>query len=785
LSARTDTLKTQRNADEEALVSLESLTTAFANLPARFELDTVKLEERRRDKEIGKRRLAELIARHEAIDSYLSECLEAFNRRQTDPTSLERMHDLLEAQAYRLAYWRVASHEINYRRFFDINDLGCLRMEDSAVFDATHGLILSLVATGKVGGLRVDHPDGLFDPAGYFRRLRDAVSAARRIESSGGDGCSVYVVAEKILGIGENLPENWSVDGTTGYDFASLVARLFIYPNGIPRLENAYRDFVGERASFAETAYRAKKLIMQTSLASELNVLIAELDRIAEADPHTRDFGLGGLRDALREVIACLPVYRCYVNSWQVSEADAAVVEEAVNAASRRTEAADTSVFEFIGDVLTLRARAGRGEEYRRRLLRFVMRLQQYTAPVAAKGVEDTALYRYGRLISLNEVGCHPDAGSLSIEAFHGANRERLQRSPHSMLASSTHDSKRSEDVRARIGALAEFAAEWAERVRRWRELNDELKQRTPDGETWPDGDFEYLLYQTLCGAWPLWARTERDHGAFMERIQAYARKAARETKVHTSWINPNPDYEGALESFIGAILDQRKSPDFIGDLEEFVTSISTVGMYTSFSQTLLKMTAPGVPDIYQGNELWRYDLVDPDNRRPVDFARRCAALDVLRRQSASETLAETLLDNLEDGAAKLYLIEKALALRAEHPRLFAVGEYVPLTVQGELQVYLCAFARRDADACAVVLAPRWFAALAGNGSRRPVGRAAWKDTRVELPPWNGDFRDVFTGATFAADGDGGGNGFEVAKMLSHFPVALLSTHHPADRRVS
>ncbi len=758
------------------MAQLRRLTTALSELPNRSVRDGVRIRQRRRDQETLKRRLAELITGNKVFAEYVERCLEAFNGEPREAACRERRHQLLEALAFRLASWRVASHEINYRRFFDVNDLACLRMENTAVFDVTHRLITQLVAAGKVNGLRVDHPDGLYDPGAYFDRLQNTLGHTGADQLATVDGKPVYIVAEKILGPGEVLPETWRIHGTTGYDFIDLINRLFIHPNGMPHLTRAYRELTGDAQSFAEIAYEARKLIMETSLASELNVLVTKLDRIAEANPDTRDFGLGGLRSALTETIARLPVYRGYVTKDEVTESDRSIVEEAVATAKTHAAAADTSVFDFVCNVLKLRLDDNTDPAFRRKVTDFVMRLQQYTGAVAAKGIEDTAFYRYARLISMNEVGCHPDTGSLSAQAFHRANTERLKNWPHSMLASSTHDSKRSEDVRARISVLSELAPEWIACVERWRAINAAFKVPASDGSVWPDAHLEYYLYQTLIGVWPLRSLSLPDYRSFVERVKAHLRKSARETKRYTSWINTNAIYEQAVESFISQIMDRDRNADFLSDFESFQTRVSSIGLYTSLSQTLLRVTVPGVPDIYQGSELWRFDLADPDNRRPVDFERRRKMLDDLRKRPASEHLAERLIANLGSGAAKLYVLYKALSLRRQQPKLFSSGEYIPLTVTGARQVYLCAFARRDAQRTVVVLAPRWFSDLSNGGAKRPIGSDVWKGTRVELPPADSAFIDVFTGTTIAPNIGHTGTAMDVGALLAHFPVALLCT---------
>ncbi|MEX2495610.1 MAG: malto-oligosyltrehalose synthase, partial [Woeseia sp.] len=770
LEPELELLRSRLDEGAAALVQFESLITAFGNLPPRTSTTEESRRERARDQKLHQNRLAQLVADAPDIRQYVTECLRVFNGDEQYPADTSRLHQLLEAQAYRLAYWRVASHEINYRRFFDINDLASIRMENPEVFEATHQLVFELIADGTLQGLRIDHPDGLYDPRAYFRALQER-SGLQPDEADASAELPLYLVAEKILAGGETLRDDWPIHGTTGYEFANLVNRFLVRPEGLAELEFIYADFIGRTSSYQEILHRSKSLIMRTSLASELNVLVAELDRMAEQDPHTRDFGLGGLRNALFETVACFPVYRTYIVEGEMSEADAAVINHAIDAAKALSEAADTSVFEFLRDLLLNRSAIGRSPVLQERIARFGMRLQQYTSPVAAKGMEDTAFYRYGRLISLNEVGGTPELPAASVGEFHAANRERQKNWPHSMLASSTHDTKRSEDVRARLHVLSEIAVEWRQRVQLWARINEPLTAGG-DAAGRVDSETEYFLYQTLVGAWPIdGARNRADSQSFSERIGTYMIKAVKEAKRRTSWLNPDPQYEDVLQSFVAALLDPASNADFMAEFLPFQRRVARLGFFNSLTQLVLKFCCPGVPDIYQGNEFWRFDLVDPDNRRPIDFERRRGSLEDLRQaydQGRRRDLIAQLLSSIEDGGLKLFIGWRLLSLRNAHPKLFERSDYYPLRVSGSHADHVCAFARSFGDVTLIVAVARWFSdLLTDDGVALDAGKLA--DTAIDLPPGARSFIDGFTSepVDFAAK-----SRVQACDMFASLPVA-------------
>ncbi len=640
------------------------------------------------------------------------------------PADTLALHRLLEKQHYRLSYWRVASDEINYRRFFEITDLAGVRVEEPEVFEATHRLAARLAKGGGIDGVRIDHPDGLADPKQYFERL--AALFPRR-----------WVVIEKILADHEKLPEDWPVHGETGYRFVNLLTGVFVDTTAEARFDRIYGRFTGDGRSFDAIGRESRYLIMATTLAAELYMLSNWLARIAAGNRHTRDYTASVLRKALAEIAAQFPVYRTYVSARGLSEDDRRTIEGAVGAAKRASRIADPSVFDFVRSVLLLEnAPPGRR---RNEMLRFALRFQQFTAPVVAKGIEDTAFYRYTRFIALNEVGGHPARFGIPLAEFHAAAAERARRWPSTMLGSSTHDTKRSEDVRARLAVLSEFSSGWRLSLRRWSKMNRTEVSRSD----------QYHFYQALLGIWPGAASD-----SLVERLKAYMLKAAREAKVRTSWINPDDEYEKALESFVASSL---KRQAFLQDLTGTAARLAHLGFLVGLSQALVKVASPGVPDYYQGTEIWDFSLVDPDNRRPVDYA--------LRRKLLAEK-GEDFLKNLADGRAKLHIIRKGLEVRRKYPGLFHGARYTPLHADGGREENVIAFSLSDGKDTLVAVAPRLFSGLMDGDDPAPLGAKAWGASRLALP--QGDFANVLTGERHA------GGAASVAAILSSFPVALL-----------
>jgi (1->4)-alpha-D-glucan 1-alpha-D-glucosylmutase len=783
-------------ADDSQLLEYQSIITAFDRLPPQTERDPERLAERRREQVVAKRRLAELIDSSPDVATAIEEAVQLLNGTPGEPRSFDALDALLEAQSYRLSFWRVAAEEINYRRFFAINELAAIRQELPAVFDATHALLLRLIGEGAITGLRLDHPDGLWNPPGYYRDLQQAAFLARcralHAEGSGqvewaalepaliqawragrgrlGDEQRFYVVVEKILEPGEELPPTWEVAGTVGYEFARATTGLLVDPANKKAFDDLYARFIGDEIDFHELVYQKKQLIMRVALASEINVLAEAINRISEHNRHTRDFTLNNLRFAVREIIASFPVYRTYAiyDEDTIAPTDRRYIERAVTLAKRRNPASDPLVFDFVRDVLLMRGQEPLSDEQLDDRRRFGMRFQQLTGPVMAKGLEDTALYIDNRLTALNEVGGDPTSFGVPVADFHKQCLERRKRWQHALLASSTHDTKRSEDVRARLAVLSEIPRDWRAALDRWRRLNRKHKRRI-DGVPSPSANDEYLLYQTLLGAWPFGAEAPTEE--FVERIVAFALKAAREAQIETSWINVNAAYEDALAHFIRAILDSGTPNPFLNDFTPIRRRVARTGVVNSLAQHLLKLTAPGTPDLYQGTDLWDLSLVDPDNRRPVDYSVRTTALRALRRRRPSRRLATDLLETAGDGRIKLYVTQRTLACRQEMSALFADGDYVSLPVAGSRQNHVVAFARRSDDQEVIVAVPRLTASLARSDDPAPLGDV-WGDTRLTFTDSSDDvqYRDVFTGEINVAQDAH----LQVADLFAAFPVALL-----------
>lgn len=789
-------LESRVGAQDPLFLEFQTLITAFENLPKRWETNEEKVEARMRDKEVQKRQFARLCRQAEEIKQFVEENVVLFNGATEDQNSYDRIHELLQDQPFRLAYWRVASDDINYRRFFDINELAGLRMENRRVFEETHRFILDLIAQGKIQGLRIDHIDGLYDPQQYCQWFRDEIQGMEFMEpdlvkeTADGEKTSAmaddfYLIVEKILAEYEQLRPNLVVQGTTGYDFANLVGNLFVDQSRERDMDRIYSRFIGRKIDFDELLYDCKKLIMRVAMASELNVLSNELSRIAESHRHTRDYTVNSLRDALTEVVAWFPVYRTYIAGDGVTAEDRRYVDWATGRAKLQSRAADISVYDFIHRVLLLDLVKEADSDFCEAVTEFTMKFQQFTGPVMAKGLEDTSLYVYNRLVSVNEVGGDPRRFGVSVPAFHHVNSQRATRWPHAMLNTSTHDSKRSEDVRARISVLSEIPDIWSKMIRRWNRLNRPKKQHL-DTIFAPSKNDEYALYQILIGAWPFQdgEDVETLMSRFSKRVQSYMIKAVREAKVHSSWLNPNEEYEDAVVGFVRSILEPRENNRLFHEFLSFQRTINRFGLLNSLSQTLLKLTVPGVPDIYQGNEVWHLALVDPDNRRPVDFQTRRDMLQALQTFVSVPTKilvdrARELFQTMEDGRIKLYVIWKTLGLRWRYETVFRDGAYIPLATHGEKVEHLCAFARQHEGRTIIVVAPRLYARLCRpEWQQAPLGKDVWSDTWIEVPAEMGSStcHNLFTGEQLRPDISDGKTGFSAGVVLAHFPVALLTT---------
>jgi (1->4)-alpha-D-glucan 1-alpha-D-glucosylmutase len=773
------------------VMMLESIITAINHLPLRTETDPDHVRERQREKEIIKSRLSALVDSSAAVNSALDASLVELNGVRGNPRSFDRLEALLGEQAYRLSFWHVAADEINYRRFFDVNDLAAIRVEEPDVFASVHALVFRLIEQGAITGLRIDHVDGLLDPKEYLLLLqrecaartsstRDSTERAKQ-ESKSSEPLPFYVVVEKILTGTENLRQDWPVNGTTGYEFLNALNGLFVETANRKAFLQLYQRFTGMPPEFPEIIYGSKRLVLRASMSGEQNVLARALDRISEKHRWSRDFTLNSLGRVLAEVIACFPVYRSYVTSGgTVAEDDRRYILMAMNAAKRRNPALSESIFNFLASVLLLEHPEGLEAEAVRERLGFTLRFQQVTSPAMAKGFEDTALYRFYPLASLNEVGGNPLSFGLSAENFHEQNVKRLHKWPHSFSATATHDTKRGEDVRARINVLSEIPEQWRHALRRWHKLNVRLRTEI-DGVEVPDPNEEYLLYQTLVGCWPPQAMSADEHDQFVKRVCAYMDKAAKEAKLHTSWVSPNNEHDRALGLFIETVLRRDKANAFLPDFVSFLEPIAAAGMLNSLSQTLLKIASPGVPDFYQGTELWDLSLVDPDNRRPVDFALRKQILSNLLSETAADpvTLCERLLHRLADGALKMYLISCALRFRREHHGLFAGGSYDALKAAGERSRHVIAFARSQGEEQIVVAAGRFFMGLGGAAPRAVIG-SAWGNAILSASSelLHENYVDLFTGKTVRTNPGHEELQFALAEVFADLPVAMLVAKH-------
>ncbi len=877
-----DRLRERLGAESESLVEYQSILTALEHLPPPTVTETKAVHERQREKEVVKRRLRDLESREPAVAEFIAANLALYDGTSGAADAFDRLDRLLQGQSYRLCHWRAASDEINYRRFFDVNDLAAACVEKPDVFHAMHRLVGRLLREGAIAGLRIDHVDGLSAPETYLRRLQwtylaemahevfnaaasepaadlqlccaveaDSQAAAteyavdggpalataataaqvyrlgpavlhrvcRRLglrspddadlaavfgpggvdvplglggardveptESGAADGSQpLYVLVEKILGPEEPLPETWPVAGTTGYEYLQLLNGLFVVPEGFAEIEKQYVRFTGEKRTFAEVVHDCKRLILRFAMASELQMLAHGINRLSEQHRRSRDFTLNALRYALREVLASFPVYRTYPGPDGVSDRDRRFIGRAIAVAKRRNRAMDPTTYDFIRDVLLLRHPPGLEAEAVRAREEFVGRFQQVTSPVMAKGVEDTAFYVYTPLASVNEVGGGPASPTTRLAEFHERNKQRSLRQRGGLLATTTHDTKRTEDVRARLSVLSEIPMRWRSAVQRWSRLTKRWRSDV-DGSPAPGPEDEYLFYQSLLGIWPVGKVDAATRAAVVERLQTYMEKATHEAKQRTSWINPHAEYDAAVRRFVAQCLTPGLENAFLNAFQSFHRRIVDAGFYTALAQTVLKLTSPGVPDIYQGQELWDFSLVDPDNRRPVDYRRRRALLDQLKTswnhdRSRRAELAASLARTPRDDRLKLLATWRLLTLRRERTGLFETGEYRPLFADGAAGDHLTAYAwcergANEGSAELIVAVPRWWlkagAAAGVDDVTESMAEAdrVWKDTEVEWPG-AGRYRNVFTDEPWTAPGPR----VRVADLLRRFPVGVF-----------
>lgn len=739
----------ERSDDWPQSPGFQDLIELMQRLPDRRTRVWEGIEARRREIPEIKARLWSLYSNDETVRAFIDSSLRAMNGAKGDPASFDRLEAFIGEQAYRLAWWQVARERMNYRRFFDVSELIGVRVENSEVFSATHAAILRWVEEGRVTGLRIDHVDGLFKPREYLERLS-------KIERR------PYIVVEKILIEDETLPDDWPIEGTSGYDFLGMVNGVFIDGANLPRLQDTYARFSGLSWTFEDAAYQQKRWIIRHLFRGEMFAMSLHLESIAELDRHGRDLSPEELRKGLAEVTACLPVYRTYLENGAMPLRDRQYVEAAVAEARQRNGEVSGPVYDFLRRVLLCDFPRGLNDEGRDQWIRFVMRWQQLTGPITAKGVEDTTMYVFNRFVSMNEVGGqHSD---VSLERFHGFNIERHRRWPAAMNTISTHDTKRSADVRARLNVLSEIPDEWNRYLFRWARWNRDRKT-VLNGRAIPDGNEEMLIYQTLIGAWPL---HEDEAPEFIERVKQYLTKAAREAKVYSTWLKPDEEHEQALHRFAEEIMTPSPDNRFLPHFLEFQKKIAFFGALNSLSQTLLLIASPGIPDFYQNTTLWDLSLVDPDNRRAIELDRRLRLAEEIDEWAGPDA-AQRLLREWPDGRVKLWLIYCALQFRRAHPELFIEGDYLPLEVTGKLRDCVIAFARRRGDESCIVVAPRFMTRVTSTG-RMPLGPKVWGDTALAIPAGlEREWKHVITGRPL--------RNLTLAEVLSEFPVALLSAN--------
>lgn len=782
-----------------------SIITSLRNLPSRTECDPQKIAERNREKEIAKRRLAGLLKDSSEIYDFVQQRLALFNGKKEDAHSFDLLDTLLNAQAYRLGLWSVAAQEINYRRFFNVNDLAAIHTENERVFLDYHASVFDLIRRGKICGLRIDHPDGLYDPPGYFRLIQrecflnmilsecdqdPGFVQGRNIFDTGAvrevlgrllEGAEAvpafFVVGEKILDRREQLPSDWGVHGTVGYDFMNAVNGLFVDQRNENLFSCLYEDYIGQKIDFEDLVYSKKKFFALVHMASEINALGNRLDHITVANRRFRDFTRNDLTLAIREVIACFPVYRTYVSPGAVSpgEKDVQYIRMAVRKAKKKTPALNPAVYDFLQDVLLLQAYPAEDSESQTKLRDFLMRFQQLTGPIMAKGVEDTAFYVYNRLLSLNEVGGDPQYFGCSVEDFHLRNVQAARRWPYSFLAASTHDTKRSEDVRMRLNVLSEIPDEWQSMIREWSVMNDKYKVDTGNSAE-PCRNTEYAIYQILLGVWPDQGSGSLDLPSFCERVWTVVLKSVREAKVYTSWIRPDLIYEGAVKAFTDSLLTRPETDPFIKSFKIFHSRISFYGKLNSLSAMLLRLCSPGVVDVYQGDELWNYTLVDPDNRRPVDFERRRNLKNGLAEAAMQGILGEA--SAADPDQLKLFVLSRLLCFRRDNKEIFVGGQYLPALCKGEKERHIISFVRMQAGKIVFAAAARFFTELTTPQAGYCSSSRIWQETRIILPEgirYPSFFKDVFTEETVTVHRSSDGSYLMAKDVFRHAFIGLLS----------
>jgi (1->4)-alpha-D-glucan 1-alpha-D-glucosylmutase len=762
LNQGVETLKEALGEENAAYQEYSGILASTLEL-ARGDRRVENAAERRMRFESARDRLRSLANASPEVARLMKENIAEINGREGDPASFGRMQRLLAEQNYKLAFWQNLNETINYRRFFTIADLVGVRVEDPIVFEATHGYILRMVARNPAAGLRIDHIDGLRDPLGYLNRLQERLATDETKSEA-----PSYVIVEKILAPGEDLPEDWPVSGTTGYDYTNQANGVFVHPDGVRQIEEIYSQFIGRRQDFGDVLYQKKKLVMSTLLGVEMRTLGRYLSEIAALDRYARELDRGRLMEALVEVTACMNVYRTYTRNMDLRPQETQYIEEAVAQARTRAPHVSPGYFNFVREVLLLLNPPHVLPDQREMRLAFVTRWQQLTGPIVAKGFEDTALYVYHPLLSLNEVGGNPRADAVpKREEFYKLLEARQQKWPGTLDATSTHDTKRSEDVRARLNVLSEMPDEWEQHLKRWSALNSKHKVNIA-GQVTPDHNEEYFFYQTLLGVWPL---DQEASVALWQRVQEHLVKATREAMVHTRWTRPNQQHEDALQSFAARVLSP-ENREFLEDFRQLQEKVAYYGMINGLSQTLLKIASPGVADFYQGSELWDLRLVDPDNRGQIDFGRRAAALNNIRTAEAAsvEGTLRDLVAHWQDGRIKMHLIWKALSFRRSHADLFHEAEFVPLQTAGCHAANVIAFLRKNARGSVLAAIPRWLSQI-----RRNNQQFDWCDTRLILPAGSPmEWTNLLATPSVAAQNREGETWVSANDLFRDLPVAFL-----------
>ncbi|MGL5132946.1 MAG: malto-oligosyltrehalose synthase, partial [Planktothrix sp.] len=670
------------------------------------------------------------------IKKIIDENIQYLNGETGDTESFNFLDKLLSEQIFRLSYWKVGAEELNYRRFFTVNELISVKVEDEKVFNKTHELIFKLVRSGKFTGLRIDHIDGLYNPLQYLQSMREKIG-------------NIYLTVEKILEIEEDLPSPWPIEGTSGYEFLIYVNSLFCQSKNEDRFSQIYRDATGLAVSFQQLLINKKRLIANRNLAGDADNLAQLLKQIAGQYRYGRDLTLHGLQTAILEVLVRFPVYRTYIKEGQISEADRHYVQFAIQEAKGKHPELINEL-NLIEKFLLLEYDPYLSEENKRLWLHFVMKFQQFSGPLTAKGVEDTLFYVYNRFVSLNEVGGAPNHFGISPDTLHQFNKKRGKTWPHTLNTTSTHDTKRSEDLRARLNVISEIPDDWEAQVRTWMALNREQKTET-NGRIIPDGNDEYFLYQNLIGSYPF---DEIEYPEFVERVKQFAIKAVREAKFHTAWLRPDSVYEEGYLAFIDKILHPSQNNKFLQQFRTFQQKIAFYGIFNSLSQTLIKITSPGLPDFYQGTELWDFSLVDPDNRRPVDYQKRMEYLKEIKTRSQKNILSliQELKQTPEDGKIKLFLTTQALAIRQQYLEVYQQGTYIPLEVTGDYGEHILAFGRTYGQTIIITVVPRFLTGLV-EPKQFPLGNNIWKDTAIKLPEdWTNDWKETITNQGIKGD---------------------------------